>query len=169
MTGTGATARHANASPQRSRVACDTSIGTPYSNYDINVPQLFANVDRVKAKQMGVPLGSIYDTLQINLGYRCNQSCLHCHVNAGPSRTEMMSRETISDVLAFLGVARVRRLDLTGGAPELHPRFREIVARVEHIEMAGEPQWLPCTLSGGLTRLPIRYRMRSAQPAVDGQ
>ncbi|MBW8890689.1 MAG: efflux RND transporter permease subunit, partial [Burkholderiales bacterium] len=45
-----------------------TSIGTPYSNYDINVPQLFANVDRVKAKQMGVPLGSIYDTLQINLG-----------------------------------------------------------------------------------------------------
>ena len=46
----------------------NTSIGTPYSNYDINVPQLFANVDRVKAKQMGVPLGSIYDTLQINLG-----------------------------------------------------------------------------------------------------
>jgi multidrug efflux pump len=45
-----------------------TSIGTPYSTYDINVPQLFANVDRVKAKQMGVPLGSIYDTLQINLG-----------------------------------------------------------------------------------------------------
>ena len=45
-----------------------TSIGTPYSNYDINVPQLFANVDRVKAKQMGVPLASIYDTLQINLG-----------------------------------------------------------------------------------------------------
>ena len=46
----------------------NTSIGTPYSTYDINVPQLFANVDRVKAKQMGVPLGSIYDTLQINLG-----------------------------------------------------------------------------------------------------
>ena len=46
----------------------NTSIGTPYSNYDINVPQLFANVDRTKAKQMGVPLGSIYDTLQINLG-----------------------------------------------------------------------------------------------------
>jgi multidrug efflux pump len=45
-----------------------TSIGTPYSNYDINVPQLFANVDRTKAKQMGVPLASIYDTLQINLG-----------------------------------------------------------------------------------------------------
>ncbi|TNY02670.1 efflux RND transporter permease subunit, partial [Escherichia coli] len=44
------------------------SIGTPYSTYDINVPQLFAHVDRVKAKQMGVPLGSIYDTLQINLG-----------------------------------------------------------------------------------------------------
>ena len=50
-------------------------------------------------------------TLQVNLGYRCNQSCLHCHVNAGPTRTEVMSRETVTDVLAFLGVAGVKRLD----------------------------------------------------------
>jgi radical SAM/Cys-rich protein len=59
------------------------------------------------------------ETLQVNLGYRCNQSCLHCHVNAGPNRSETMSRETIADVLAFIGVAGVRKLDLTGGAREL--------------------------------------------------
>ncbi len=69
------------------------------------------------------------ETLQVNLGYRCNQSCLHCHVNAGPNRSEAMSRDTIADVLAFLGVSGVRRLDLTGGAPELNPHFRELVQR----------------------------------------
>jgi len=73
------------------------------------------------------------ETLQVNLGYRCNQSCLHCHVNAGPSRPEMMSRDTVADVLAFVGVARVRRLDLTGGAPELNPHFRELVARAREL------------------------------------
>ena len=66
-------------------------------------------------------------TLQVNLGYKCNQSCLHCHVNAGPTRTEMMSRETLTDVFAFLEVSRVKTLDITGGAPELHPDFRELV------------------------------------------
>jgi ABC-type phosphate/phosphonate transport system substrate-binding protein len=61
------------------------------------------------------------DTLQINLGYRCNQSCLHCHVNAGPNRTEEMSRDTIDAVIAFLAAnPDVRTLDLTGGAPELN-------------------------------------------------
>ena len=69
------------------------------------------------------------ETLQVNLGYKCNQSCLHCHVNAGPTRTEMMSRETLSDVLVFLQVSKVRNLDITGGAPELHPHFRELVSR----------------------------------------
>jgi radical SAM/Cys-rich protein len=71
--------------------------------------------------------------LQLNLGYKCNQSCLHCHVNAGPSRTEMMSRETIGDALAFLGVSGIRTLDLTGGAPELHPHFRELVERAREL------------------------------------
>jgi radical SAM/Cys-rich protein len=73
------------------------------------------------------------ETLQVNLGYRCNQSCLHCHVNAGPTRTEMMSRETATDVLAFIGVAGVKRLDLTGGAPELNPHFRELVVRAREL------------------------------------
>lgn len=69
------------------------------------------------------------DTLQVNLGYRCNQSCLHCHVNASPQRTETMSRETVADVLAFLEVSGVRQLDLTGGAPELNAHFRSLVMR----------------------------------------
>jgi len=73
------------------------------------------------------------EALQLNLGYKCNQSCLHCHVNAGPHRTEMMSRETIGDALAFLGVSGVRTLDITGGAPELHPHFRELVARAREL------------------------------------
>ena len=66
------------------------------------------------------------ETLQVNVGYRCNQSCVHCHVNAGPQRTEMMSAEVIEDVIAFL--PRVETIDITGGAPELHPQFRELVS-----------------------------------------
>jgi len=67
------------------------------------------------------------ETLQVNLGYKCNQSCVHCHVNAGPTRTEMMTRETIDTVLALLQSSGAARLDLTGGAPELNPYFRELV------------------------------------------
>lgn len=68
------------------------------------------------------------ETLQVNLGYRCNQSCLHCHVNAGPNRTEEMSRDTIAAVIAFLAASpEVRTLDLTGGAPELNRHFRDLV------------------------------------------
>jgi radical SAM/Cys-rich protein len=73
------------------------------------------------------------ETLQVNLGYKCNQSCLHCHVNAGPTRTEMMSRETLADVLVFLQVSQVKTLDITGGAPELHPHFRELVTRAREL------------------------------------
>jgi radical SAM/Cys-rich protein len=73
------------------------------------------------------------ETLQVNLGYKCNQTCIHCHVNAGPQRTEMMSRETIGDVLVFLQVSNVRTLDVTGGAPELHPHFQELVARAREL------------------------------------
>ncbi|MBL3528543.1 MAG: arsenosugar biosynthesis radical SAM protein ArsS [gamma proteobacterium endosymbiont of Lamellibrachia anaximandri] len=67
------------------------------------------------------------ETLQVNLGLRCNLSCVHCHVNAGPNRTEEMSRETVEDVLAFLRKHRMKALDLTGGAPELNPNFRYLV------------------------------------------
>ena len=68
------------------------------------------------------------ETLQVNVGYRCNQSCVHCHVNAGPNRTEEMSGATADTVLAFLVRRRLGTLDITGGAPELNPHFRRLVA-----------------------------------------
>ena len=67
------------------------------------------------------------ETLQVNLGYQCNQSCTHCHVNAGPSRKEMMDSGSVDTVLEFLAASEVLRLDLTGGAPELNPHFRRLV------------------------------------------
>lgn len=66
-------------------------------------------------------------TLQVNLGYRCNQSCVHCHVNAGPNRIEMMDAETMALIPRVLAARGIGTLDLTGGAPELHPGFRELV------------------------------------------
>jgi len=66
-------------------------------------------------------------TLQVNLGYRCNQACLHCHVNAGPTRKEQMQLETVEAVIEFLCASRLSSLDITGGAPELNPHFRYLV------------------------------------------
>lgn len=68
------------------------------------------------------------ETLQVNLGYRCNQQCLHCHVNAGPKRKENMERETVDELIAFIKSAGIKQLDLTGGAPELNPHFRDLVS-----------------------------------------
>ncbi len=67
------------------------------------------------------------DTLQINVGYRCNQSCFHCHVNAGPNRTEEMSAEVADVVLDFVKRRGIAVLDVTGGAPELNANFRRLV------------------------------------------
>jgi radical SAM/Cys-rich protein len=67
------------------------------------------------------------DTLQVNVGYRCNQSCVHCHVNAGPNRTEEMSGDIADVVLAVLDRRAIGTLDITGGAPELNPHFRRLV------------------------------------------
>ena len=66
-------------------------------------------------------------TLQVNLGYRCNQSCLHCHVNASPQRTEAMDEATTQLVVEVLTARKLQTLDLTGGAPELNPHFRTLV------------------------------------------
>jgi radical SAM/Cys-rich protein len=73
------------------------------------------------------------DTLQANLGYRCNQSCLHCHVAAGPKRTEAMSRETMEALLELARRQRVGSLDLTGGAPELNAHFRWLVVEARRL------------------------------------
>lgn len=67
-------------------------------------------------------------TLQINLGYRCNLSCVHCHVNAGPNRKEMMGSETLALIPLVLTARNITTLDLTGGAPELHNGFRQLVS-----------------------------------------
>ncbi|MFM1895935.1 MAG: hypothetical protein RLZZ385_1009 [Pseudomonadota bacterium] len=75
----------------------------------------------------------VLDTLQVNLGYKCNLSCTHCHVNAGPKRTEKMERETVELVLSFLSSRRIRSLDLTGGAPELNPHFRYLVTEARKL------------------------------------
>ncbi len=72
-------------------------------------------------------------TLQVNLGYRCNQQCLHCHVNAGPKRTENMNRETVDQVLQLLRSSKAKQLDLTGGAPELNPSFRYLVTEARKL------------------------------------
>ena len=67
------------------------------------------------------------EILQVNLGYLCNQSCLHCHVAAGPNRKELMVRENIQHLLQILQQPSIHTLDLTGGAPEMNPLFKELV------------------------------------------
>lgn len=67
------------------------------------------------------------ETIQVNLGYLCNQSCTHCHVNAGPNRTELMQDEQIDQLIALMNQGWVKKLDLTGGAPEMNPRFKRLV------------------------------------------
>ncbi len=69
------------------------------------------------------------EILQVNLGYLCNQTCQHCHVNAGPNRKELMTRQTINDILSLLKQQNVHTLDLTGGAPEMNPLFKELVSK----------------------------------------
>jgi radical SAM/Cys-rich protein len=70
------------------------------------------------------------ETLQLNLGRVCNMTCAHCHVDAGPDRTERMSRETIERCLDVLAATDIPTLDITGGAPELHPDFRWLIGEV---------------------------------------
>jgi len=73
------------------------------------------------------------ETLQVNVGYKCNQTCVHCHVNAGPTRTEVMDRETVSEVVSYMNASGIRILDITGGAPELNPHFRSLVLAARNL------------------------------------
>lgn len=75
------------------------------------------------------------DILQVNLGYTCNLSCVHCHVNAGPQRREQMSRDTAELVLQVIQNQGVRTLDLTGGAPELNAHFRYLVRQARALDV----------------------------------
>ena len=78
---------------------------------------------------------STLETLQVNLGYRCNQSCLHCHVNAGPNRKEMMDDDTLALIPEVIRARGIRALDLTGGAPELHEGFRALVRTARNLNV----------------------------------
>jgi radical SAM/Cys-rich protein len=85
--------------------------------------------DRVEAAH-GELRSETVSTLQINVGKKCNQACRHCHVDASPTRTETMPDEIVEACLEVLArTPQIATLDVTGGAPELHPRFREIVTR----------------------------------------
>ncbi|OGT82785.1 MAG: radical SAM protein [Gammaproteobacteria bacterium RIFCSPLOWO2_12_FULL_52_10] len=77
------------------------------------------------------------ETLQVNIGLRCNLACLHCHVNSSPYRKEMMDAACLDLVLKFLQTNRIPTLDITGGAPELHPGFRDLItgARKLHVHV----------------------------------
>ncbi|UCF76990.1 MAG: arsenosugar biosynthesis radical SAM protein ArsS [Betaproteobacteria bacterium] len=94
---------------------------------------MHATLPRLEASDFPAIRRRRLETLQVNLGYKCNQSCLHCHVNAGPTRTELMDRETISEVIAFLKASGVKKLDVTGGAPELNPHFRGLVLAARNL------------------------------------
>jgi radical SAM/Cys-rich protein len=87
--------------------------------------------------------------LQMNVGRRCNQACRHCHVDAGPDRTEVMTPEVVEACLGLLESSDIPTLDITGGAPELHPLFRDIVRRAR---AAGRHVMDRCNLT--ITRLP---------------
>src|SRR5687768_1779770 len=87
--------------------------------------------------------------LQINVGKRCNQACRHCHVDAGPDRTEVMPADVVEACLRFLESTDIPTLDITGGAPELHPQFRDIVRRARSL---GRHVMDRCNLT--ITRLP---------------
>ena len=76
------------------------------------------------------------EILQVNLGYLCNLSCTHCHVNAGPKRTELMDKATVDLVLDFIKRGNIHTLDLTGGAPEMNPYFKYLVMRAREMEVA---------------------------------
>ena len=106
--------------------------------------------DAAAAAAGHTPLRAVsVSTLQINVGKRCNQACRHCHVDAGPDRTEVMRDDVVDACLRFMESPGVETVDITGGAPELHPRFREIVTRARAV---GRRVIDRCNLT--ITRLP---------------
>ena len=71
------------------------------------------------------------EILQVNVGKLCNLTCVHCHVNAGPKRKEIMTRETVDRIVDWLAKTDIPTVDLTGGAPEMIPDFRYFIERVK--------------------------------------
>lgn len=88
---------------------------------------------KIKQSQGGPLRPKTLEILQLNLGYMCNQVCAHCHVDAGPDRKEIMGKKTLEKCLQILEKTSITTLDLTGGAPEMHPDFRWFVAKASKI------------------------------------
>ena len=86
--------------------------------------------EKMKAHQLDAIRPKTLQILQINLGYMCNQVCAHCHVDAGPDRKEMMLDQTLEDCLSVMRNNSIETVDLTGGAPEMHPKFRWFVEQI---------------------------------------
>ena len=86
-----------------------------------------SNIQQVRPKGLEI--------LQINVGYMCNQVCSHCHVDAGPDRKEIMTQETMEQILHVLRNSKINTVDLTGGAPEMHPQFRWFVEEIRKTEV----------------------------------
>ncbi len=103
-------------------------------------------------------------TLQVNLGRICNQSCLHCHVDAGPDRTEKMPRWIVEDILWFLRNNPMETLDITGGAPELHPHFRYLLTQARPlVSRLVVRSNLTVMHEPGMEELPEVYRDRDVE------
>ena len=86
--------------------------------------------EKIKAYQLDAIRPKTLQILQINLGYMCNQVCAHCHVDAGPDRKEMMQDQTLEHCLSVMRNNPIDTVDLTGGAPEMHPKFRRFVEQI---------------------------------------
>lgn len=86
--------------------------------------------EKIKAYQLDAIRPKTLHILQINLGYMCNQVCAHCHVDAGPDRKEMMQDQTLEHCLSVMRNNPIDTVDLTGGAPEMHPKFRRFVEQI---------------------------------------
>jgi radical SAM/Cys-rich protein len=89
--------------------------------------------DAVAAAQTSPLAAAGVDVLQVNLGKRCNQACHHCHVDAGPDRREVMPDAIVDACLGVLARSGIQTLDITGGAPEMHPRFRDLVIKARRL------------------------------------
>jgi len=86
--------------------------------------------EKVKSSNLPPVRPTALEILQINVGYMCNQVCSHCHVDAGPDRKEIMTRETMEQILTVLQSNTIKTVDLTGGAPEMNPEFRWFVEEI---------------------------------------
>jgi radical SAM/Cys-rich protein len=122
-----------------------------------------AFADLLEGRAIGLRSGRL-DTVQINVGRLCNQTCMHCHVDAGPSRTEIMCREVAEACIAFARNPGIRTVDITGGAPELCPQFELLV---EGAHGAGRDVLVRCNLTvifqAGKQHLPAFYRDHAVQ------